>query len=99
MVEGMTDKLKVVLLAKGRHLGRYQGLATGTAQPGQIGIVNNALPGDISPIGQRLMEKALHTEAVKVGIELEVTAYGVAQVKQTGWLYACPLRSCNCRTV
>src|ERR1035437_11027787 len=85
---GMPQRVAVVgeaiLPSEGLHLRMDEGVGSGAAQPRQVGVVNDALPGGIAPEGERLVEEALHPEAVKGAVELEVTAFAVAQVNQAG---------------
>ena len=52
----VANKLEGKLLGEHLHLGDQHGLGTGATQPGQVGVVDDALPGGIPPAGQSLVK-------------------------------------------
>jgi len=61
----MATKDKTVFLGEGLHFRHDQSVGAGAAQPCQVGVVNNALPGGATPKRERLMQEALHFKASK----------------------------------
>ena len=88
----MADEFKAVLLGERDHLGHDDGVLARASQAGQVRVVDNAFAGRMTPVHQRLVQKALHREAVKHAIELEVLSLRVTQVEQTGNHFGLPPR-------
>lgn len=84
MVDRMTDESEAVALGEGFHLRNDDRAAPRAAQASQIRVVNDAALGRVAPEHQRLVQKALHREAVEDAIELQVPPLRVPQVDQAG---------------
>ena len=50
----------------------------------QVGVVDDAPWGRVSPEGERFVQEAFHLEAIEAAVELEVAPLAVAQVEETG---------------
>jgi len=74
----MAPEHKAVLLAEPLHLRDDQRVGSGAPQPGQIGVVDDALAGGAAPEEEGLVEEALHFEAVEGAVKLEVAWLGSA---------------------
>ena len=61
----MTTELEAILLGESLHLRDDHRLSTGASQASQVGVVDNALPWRIPPVGQGFMKKALHLETIE----------------------------------
>ena len=75
---------KPVGFGENLHLGDDHRLGAQAAQSGQVGVVDHANPGRITPVHQRSMQEALHLETIKDAIKLQIPALGVAQIKKAG---------------
>ena len=80
----MTPELEAILLGEGLHLRDHHRLSPAAPQASQVGVIDNALPGDIPPVSQGFMKEALQLEAIEGAVKLQVAPFGVAQVKQAG---------------
>jgi len=80
MLEFVAAEGEAVWRAEGGRLRGDQRVGAGAAQPRQIGVVDNAVPRGVAPKDQGLVEEALHFEAIKGGVELEVPAFAVALI-------------------
>jgi hypothetical protein len=80
MIARVAAKEKTVFPGEGLHLRDDERLGPGAAQASQIGVVNNALAGAVTPKHQRLMKEAYHFEAIKGAIKLEITPFAVALI-------------------
>ena len=84
VVQFVATEDKPVLLGEGLHLRGDYRPAPNAPQPRQIGVVDNALAGGVAPEQERLVEEALHLEAIKSAVKPEVTTFTVTQVDQAG---------------
>src|SRR5213078_475924 len=79
---GMAAEGKPVGFGKSFHLRNDHGVGAQAAQTRQVSVVDDTDPGRIAPVAQGQMQETLQMEAVEDGVELEIPALGVAQVKQ-----------------
>ena len=80
----MTLELEAVLFREAHHLRDDHGVPSRAPQTRQIRVVDDADRGRVAPVHQRLVEEALHREAVETAIELQIPPLRVAQVDQAG---------------
>jgi hypothetical protein len=76
----MTEEAESILLGEGFHLRRHHRVPARSAQPCQIGVVDNADRRRMLPEHQSLMQEALHPKAIEHPIEAQVPSFGVTQV-------------------
>jgi len=84
MLGRVAEKGKAVGLGEGFHLRNHHRPGAQAAEAGEIGVVDDAEFRDVRPVEECPVEEALHAEAVKDPVELEIPAFGVAQVEETG---------------
>ena len=80
----MAAEHKAVSFGKGFHLRDDHRVGAQAAQTRQVGVVDDTHRWRIAPVGQSQMQEALHVEAVKDGIKLQIPALAVTQVKKAG---------------
>ena len=80
----MTEELEAVAGGEGGHFRHDHRRVPAAAQPRQVGVVDDALPGRAAPEQERLVQEALHHEAVEDAVELQIPPLGVAEVQQAG---------------
>ena len=59
----VAEEFEAVLPGESRHFRHDHRSLPGAAQPRQIGVVDDALPGGVAPERQRLVEETLHPES------------------------------------
>jgi len=84
MTDFMTEEPIAVLPGETLHLRHDHRMGPRASQTGQIRVVDNAVWGRVAPKHQRLMQEALHLEAIEGAVEFQVTPFRVAQIKQAG---------------
>jgi hypothetical protein len=92
MIDRVTDELKTVAAGEAIHLGNDHRSASRAPQTGQIRVVDDASPSRTAPVHQRLVQKALHREAVEHTIKPHVLSFAVTQVQRTGGHLRSPTR-------
>ena len=84
VADRMAEELEAVALGEGGHLRHDHRQLAAAAQTRQVGVVDDALPGGVAPEHQRLVQEALHGEAVECPVELQVPPLRVPQVQEAG---------------
>lgn len=70
--QGVAEELEAVPLGELGHLRQDYRLPAAAAQPRQVGVVDNALPGRLAPVRQGFVQKALHGETVDAAVDRQL---------------------------
>ena len=84
MLDFVAAEDKAILFGEGLHLRDDQRVGSGAPQSCQVGVVDDALASGVAPEHQPLVKEALHFEAIKGAVKLEITPLAIAQVDQAG---------------
>ena len=84
MSAGMTDEAKAVAFGEGFHLRHDHRWAPRPRSRARLVLSIMQTGRRVTPMQQRPMQEALHLEAIKDAIKLQIPALGVAQIKQAG---------------
>ena len=80
----MAQETKAVSFGEGFHLRNDHRLGAQAAPARQIGVVNNTKSRRVTPMAQSQVQETLEVKTIEAGVELQIPALGVTQVKQAG---------------